>query len=113
MIFRRLGSEGLSVSAIGLGCLSMSDFYGEASERESIATIERALDLGMNLLDTSDAYGPFTNEEIVGKALRRRREQACICTKFGFRRSRQGEWLGLDGRPEHVRKACLGSLLRL
>jgi len=113
MTFRRLGSEGLSVAAIGLGCLSMSDFYGSASEREGIATIRRALELGIDLLDTSDAYGPFTNEEIVGKALRGRREHARVCTKFGFRRSREGDWLGLDGSPGYVREACLGSLRRL
>jgi aryl-alcohol dehydrogenase-like predicted oxidoreductase len=113
MTRRILGRNGPTVSAIGLGCLSMSDFYGEASERESIATIHRALELGIDLLDTSDAYGPFTNEEIVGKALRGRREQACVCTKFGFRRSRNGDWLGLDGSPEHVRAACAGSLQRL
>jgi aryl-alcohol dehydrogenase-like predicted oxidoreductase len=113
MTRRRLGSEGPTVSAIGLGCLSMSDFYGEASERESIATIHRALELGIDLLDTSDAYGPFTNEEIVGKALRGRRERAFVSTKFGFRRSTDGDWLGLDGSPERVRSACQDSVRRL
>jgi aryl-alcohol dehydrogenase-like predicted oxidoreductase len=113
MTRRRLGSEGPTVSAIGLGCLSMSDFYGEASERESIATIHRALELGIDLLDTSDAYGPFTNEKIVGKALRGRREQAFVSTKFGFRRSTDGDWLGLDGSPERVRSACQDSVRRL
>jgi aryl-alcohol dehydrogenase-like predicted oxidoreductase len=110
---RRLGRDGPTVSAIGLGCLSMSDFYGVASERESIATIHRALELGIDLLDTSDAYGPFTNEQIVGKALRGRREHAFVSTKFGFRRNREGDWLGLDGSPEHVRAACLDSMRRL
>ena len=113
MTRRILGRNGPTVSAIGLGCLSMSDFYGEASERESIASIHRALELGIDLLDTSDAYGPFTNEQIVGKALRGRRDEAFVSTKFGFRRSRDGDWLGLDGSLGHVRAACRDSLRRL
>jgi aryl-alcohol dehydrogenase-like predicted oxidoreductase len=110
---RRLGRDGPDVSAIGLGCLSMSDFYGTAAEQDSIETIHRAFELGIDLLDTSDAYGPFTNEELVGKALRGRRESAFVSTKFGFRRTEAGDWIGLDGSPEHVRAACAASLRRL
>ncbi len=110
---RRLGEVGPTVSAVGLGCLSMSDFYGSAESGEAIATIHRALELGIDLLDTADAYGPYTNEELVGRALRDRREQAVVSTKFGFLRSEDGEWLGLDGRPDRVRTACDASLHRL
>src|SRR4051794_22898439 len=101
------------VSPLGLGCMGMSDAYGPADEAESVATIRRALDLGVNLLDTSDAYGPFTNEELVGKAIRGRRDEVRVATKFGFVRGPDGSWQGLDGRPEHVREACDGSLRRL
>jgi len=110
---QRLGNQGLIVSAMGLGCMGMSDAYGPADENESIATIHRALDLGVNLLDTSDAYGPFTNEELVGKAIRGRRDEVRVATKFGFVRSSDGTWEGIDGRPEHAREACDGSLRRL
>jgi aryl-alcohol dehydrogenase-like predicted oxidoreductase len=84
MDLRRLGEQGLTVSPMGLGCMRMSDAYGPADEAESVATIHRALDLGVNLLDTSDAYGPFTNEELVGKAIRGRRDEVRVATKFGF-----------------------------
>jgi aryl-alcohol dehydrogenase-like predicted oxidoreductase len=111
---RRLGNQGLTVSAMGLGCMGMSDAYGPADEAESIATIHRALDLGVNLLDTSDAYGPFKNEELVGKAVRGRRDQVRVATKFGFVGGTDGKGSGgIDGRPEYVRAACEGSLRRL
>jgi aryl-alcohol dehydrogenase-like predicted oxidoreductase len=111
---RRLGNQGLVVSALGLGCMGMSDAYGPADEAESIATIHRALDLGVNLLDTSDAYGPFTNEELVGKAIRGRRDEVRVATKFGFVRGTDGKGGGgIDGSPAHVRHACEGSLRRL
>ncbi len=110
---KRLGKQGLIVSAMGLGCMGMSDAYGPADESESLATIHRALDLGINLLDTSDAYGPFTNEELVGKAIRGRRDEVRVATKFGFVRGSDHSWQGIDDRPEHVREACEGSLRRL
>jgi len=110
---RKLGTQGLTVSAQGLGCMGMSEFYGVRDEEESIATIHRALDLGVTLFDTSDAYGPFTNEELVGKALRGRREQVVIATKFGIQRSADPGFRGISGRPEYVRSACDASLKRL
>nr|WP_263053189.1 aldo/keto reductase [Chlorobium phaeobacteroides] len=116
---RKLGSQGLTVSAQGLGCMGMSDFYGRRNERESLATIHRALDMGVNFLDTSDMYGPFTNEELVGRAIRERRNEVIIATKFGIMRntpSINGEWApitGINGRPEYVRSACDSSLKRL
>lgn len=110
---RRLGAQGLEVSEIGLGCMGMSEFYGEADEEESIATIRRALDLGVDFLDTADMYGPFTNERLVGRAVKGRRDDIVIATKFGIRRGEDGAFLGIDGRPEYLRKACEGSLRRL
>jgi len=110
---RLLGRAGLSLSAVGLGCMGMSEFYGQTDDAESIATIHRALDLGMNFLDTADVYGRGHNEELVGRALRGRREQAILATKFGNVRASDGRWLGVNGRPEYVAQCCEASLRRL
>jgi aryl-alcohol dehydrogenase-like predicted oxidoreductase len=109
----QLGSHGLTVSRQGLGCMGMSEFYGQTDDNESLATIHRALDLGVNFLDTADAYGPFTNERLVGKAIADRRDDVVIATKFGNVRGESGERLGVRGDPEYVRQACHASLERL
>ena len=109
---RTLGHQGLEVSALGLGCMGMSQSYGTADEGESIATIHRALDLGVTFLDTAEVYGPFHNEELLGRALRGKRDQAVIATKFGFR-IEGGKMAGLDSRPEHIREVVEASLRRL
>ena len=109
---RPLGSQGLEVSELGLGCMGMSQSYGDADETESIKTIHRALELGVTFFDTAEVYGPFVNEELLGVALARRREDAVIATKFGFRIV-EGKSSGLNSRPEHVREAAEGSLKRL
>ena len=110
---RKLGRNGPMVSVMGLGCMGMSDFYGHRDDQESIATIHRALDLGVNLLDTADVYGPFTNEELVGRAIRGRRDQVFLATKFGIVRGADPNVRGVNGRPEYVRAACEASLRRL
>ena len=110
---RALGGEGLRVSAVGLGCMGMSEFYGEGDDEESIATIHRAIDLGCTFLDTADMYGPFTNERLVGRALAGRRDQVVLATKFGNERRQDGSWVGINGRPEYVRSAADASLSRL
>jgi len=109
---RRLG-QNLEVSALGLGCMGMSEFYGTADEGEAIATIHRAIELGVTFLDTADMYGPFTNERLVGRAIADRRDKVVLATKFGNERNEDGSWIGINGRPEYVHKACDASLERL
>jgi aryl-alcohol dehydrogenase-like predicted oxidoreductase len=115
---RVLGSQGLEVSALGLGCMGMSDFYGDKSQREanetaSITLMHQAIEAGVNFLDTADIYGPFTNEKLVGKAIQDRRDRVVLATKFGNVRDQDGNFLGINGRPEYVRSACDASLKRL
>lgn len=109
----QLGSCGLRVSAQGLGCMGMSEFYGAADEAEALATIRRALDLGVTFFDTADMYGPFTNERLVGRAVAGRRDEVILATKFGNERREDGTFVRINGRPEYVRKACEASLRRL
>jgi aryl-alcohol dehydrogenase-like predicted oxidoreductase len=110
---KQLGKKGLIVSSLGLGCMGMSDFYGRGNDAESIATIRRALDLGVTLLDTADMYGPFTNEKLVGKAIQGYRDNVILATKFGNQRRADGSWVRINGTPEYVRHACNASLERL
>jgi aryl-alcohol dehydrogenase-like predicted oxidoreductase len=114
MLQRKLGPEGLFASQMGLGCMGMSEFYGPHEDKDSFAVIDRALDLGINFLDTADAYGPFTNEVLVGKAIKGRREKFVVATKFGFvRNPTDSQWRGLSGKPDYVQLACEASLQRL
>jgi aryl-alcohol dehydrogenase-like predicted oxidoreductase len=110
---RTLGSQGLMVSALGLGCMGMSQSYGPGDDQESVATIHRALDLGMTFLDTADVYGPFTNERLVGRAIAGRRDEVVLATKFGNQRRADGSWIRVNGEPDYVRQACDASLERL
>jgi aryl-alcohol dehydrogenase-like predicted oxidoreductase len=109
---RKLGNSGLEVSALGLGCMGMSEYYGEADETDSIATIHRAIDLGVNFFDTAEAYGPYANEELLGRALKGRRNRSIVATKFGWDLSR-GAAGGTNSRPEHIREVADASLRRL
>jgi aryl-alcohol dehydrogenase-like predicted oxidoreductase len=107
------GSAALDVSALGLGCMGMSEFYGASNEAEATGTIHRALDLGVTFFDTADMYGPFTNEQLVGRAISGRRDEVQLATKFGNERNADGSWVGLNGTPEYVGRACDASLQRL
>ncbi len=113
MQYRKLGHSDLEISAIGLGCMGMSDFYGSTPEADPVATLHRAIELGVNLLDTADMYGPWTNEILVGNAIADRRDKVVLATKFGVVRNESGAILGLNGRPDYVRSACDASLKRL
>jgi aryl-alcohol dehydrogenase-like predicted oxidoreductase len=110
---RKLGTQGLIVSELGLGCMGMSEFYSGRDDNEAIATIHHALELGVTFVDTADMYGPFTNEELVGQAIKDRRERVVLATKFGNMRSPEGGFLGVSGKPDYVRQCCNDSLKRL
>jgi aryl-alcohol dehydrogenase-like predicted oxidoreductase len=113
MKYHNLGHSNLEISVIGLGCMGMSEFYGSAQEAESIATLHRAIELGVNFFDTADIYGPWTNEMLVGKAIADRRDQVVLATKFGVIRNEKREFIGINGQPDYVRSACDASLKRL
>src|SRR5664279_4798034 len=110
---RALGADKLTVSAIGLGCMGMSEFYGDTNDDESIAVIRHAIDAGCLFLDTADMYGPFTNEVLLGRAIAGRRDEVVVATKFGNERRADGTRLGINGKPDYVRAACDASLQRL
>jgi aryl-alcohol dehydrogenase-like predicted oxidoreductase len=110
---RRLGNQGLMVSELGLGCMGMSEFYGGRDEQESIATLHRAIELGVTFLDTADMYGPFTNEQLVGRSIQGLRDKVVLATKFGNVRTAEGGWAGVNGKPEYVHQCCDASLQRL
>ena len=110
---RKLGNQGLIVSELGLGCMGMSEFYGGRDEQESIATLHRAIELGVTFLDTADMYGPFTNEQLVGRSIQGLRDKVVLATKFGNVRTAEGGWAGVNGKPEYVHQCCDASLQRL
>ncbi len=109
----KLGQQGLKVPAVGLGCMGMSEFYGQSDDTENLKILDEALEIGCNFWDTSDMYGPFTNERLLGKALEYRREKVILATKFGVKRGQDGSWLGTSGSPEYVKACCDASLKRL
>ena len=109
----KLGQQGLKVPAVGLGCMGMSEFYGQSDDIKSLKLLDEALEIGCNFWDTADMYGPFTNEELLGKALANRREKVILATKFGIKRGQDGAWLGISGSPEYVKACCDASLKRL
>ncbi|MCP3667204.1 MAG: aldo/keto reductase [Gammaproteobacteria bacterium] len=113
MKYYNLGHSNLEISVVGLGCMGMSEFYGSADDEESISTIHRAIELGVNFLDTADMYGPWTNEILVGKAIADRRDSVILATKFGVMRTEEGDFLGINGHPDYVHSACDASLKRL
>ena len=109
----QLGRQGLKVPAVGLGCMGMSEFYGHSDEAKNLQLLDEALEMGCNFWDTADMYGPFTNEELLGKALANRREKVILATKFGVKRGKDGAWLGISGSPQYVKSCCDASLKRL
>ncbi|MCI0471824.1 MAG: aldo/keto reductase [Candidatus Aminicenantes bacterium] len=109
----KLGQQGLKVPAVGLGCMGMSEFYGQSDETQNLKLLDEALEIGCNFWDTADMYGPFTNEELLGKALANRREKVILATKFGVKRGQDGAWLGISGSPEYIKACCDASLKRL
>lgn len=109
----KLGQQGLKVPAVGLGCMGMSEFYGQSDDTQSLKLLDEALEIGCNFWDTADMYGPFTNEKLLGKALADRRKKVILATKFGIERAKDGSWLGISGSPEYVKACCDASLKRL